>query len=254
MKNFLSLFVVLLGIMAISCSDEKPKKNDIVPEPEKEIVKKPFDTEKMTGLYMGEFGKSTILLQLNYIQGKNASGFNIVRGNRRNIKGSVENKGSHFFFTLKEPGNEKYDGRFEFEIDTSHFELKGKWIPNDPKAATLKEFSLKKTEKKDSDPDLIGDWSGNIGETYGKLVFKKDGTCSFTGSIYIEGENEDRYEEYKVSGTWIENENEIRIEFEKHKALKKSILHLKREKDKEMDMVFLKESDEIQFYPYGMYF
>ncbi|RYY66144.1 MAG: hypothetical protein EOO13_16195, partial [Chitinophagaceae bacterium] len=53
----------------------------------------------------------------------------IVNGNSRLMRGSVTKSNNNYEFVMNEPGDDKYDGRFEFTIagDT----LSGKWQPFD---------------------------------------------------------------------------------------------------------------------------
>ncbi|HAA01483.1 MAG TPA: hypothetical protein PK637_00260 [Flavobacteriales bacterium] len=248
------IILISLGLLMItSCGTSSEKSDQVNDNSTTTSNAKKYDTRQLEGMYMGQFGKATLMLQINYVKGKNASGFNILRGNRRNIKGTVENKGDRYFFILDEPGNDKYDGKFEFEIDTTQYNLVGKWIPNDPKSAQLREFTLKRVEQKDADPNIVGDWQAGLWSVHGIMTFKKDGTLVFDGYNYNEESSES--ENVRVNGTWLEDGEIIRLEIGKHPLLKKQLIELKKASEEGFgDMFLLKSGEDVTLYPYGMYF
>lgn len=254
MKKNLSIILpaVLLSLL-FSCggNNDNPETESNQGEKKENVKKAYFDTERLTGMYIGDFGKSTLILQINYAQGKNASGFNIVRGNKRNIKGSIEQKGNFYHFMLNEPGNDEFDGKFEFDIDTTDFSLSGKWIPNNPDKASIKEFTLKRTEKRPINEGFKGDWSGHLEEINGTLSIKANSTVTFHGSYYMEN-HDPEYEIVDLTGSYIQEEDgSITVEFSKHKRLKKSQFHLKITMDEDMGMEMVKDGSVAEFYPYG---
>lgn len=101
--------------------------------------------DKMIGYWVGSFGNNMINLTLSEVKGNEISGFSVCAGNYRPIKGSItqsENGGSKI--VMEEPGDDKYDGRFEFEIDKKMKKLSGKWIPFKAKGNTEKTYALAK--------------------------------------------------------------------------------------------------------------
>jgi len=175
-----------------------------------------FDSQKLIGEYMGEFGKSTIIISINYISGKNTSGYNIVRGNRRNIKGTVEAKDNFFHFKMDEPGNDAYDGKFDFSIDTTTLELAGSWKPyKEDEKITPKTYTLKPLEKTvDSTHEFLGDWFGYKNDTEGTLTLKDDGSFTYKGYYY--GEKENLENEFNIKGSWIRNDKKVTLEFDRN--------------------------------------
>jgi hypothetical protein len=209
---------ILTSLLLFSCTTPVEKKTDIKTEAYENSSVKKFDTDLLLGKYSGTFGKAMIVLQLNYIQGKNASGYNIVRGNRRNIKGTIEDRGKSFHFILKEPGDQEYDGVFEFDIDTAELVLNGKWTPNIPEKASEKYFKLTQLTANDSS-SFIGYHMGNIDELYGSLDVKKNGTCAYIYSIEDPANPDGQWMEKKIMGTWLETDGKVTIEFEKNSYL-----------------------------------
>ena len=65
-----------------------------------------------------------------------------MKGNRRNLTGTVEYKDSSYYFILKEPGDDKWDGIFTFKYEPNTNTLTGEWVANNGKST--KKFTLTK--------------------------------------------------------------------------------------------------------------
>ncbi len=261
MKLFSFCFLMVFVFILSSCGGNEKENTTNEKDTSAVVVKKRYDTEKLTGVYQGPFGKSTVILQINYAQGKNASGYNILRGVKRNIKGSLEQNGGSFHFKLSEPGNEKYDGVFEFDIDTTSFVLSGKWTPNDPSATDEKTFTLDRIELTEKiSNDLESQYSGRIGDLEGTLILNKNGTLVFDCGYYDERKKDTEsggWIKLKIKGTYFQAENSISIEFENHPKNKFPKITLKMKKMDEMDDAFLYSGQEGEYhaelYPYMYY-
>jgi hypothetical protein len=94
------------------------------------------EDSEYVGTYAGQFGNYTIQLVIEDINGSEVSGYNVVAGNRRPVRGTVSN-GS---FELKEPGTDKWDGVFNFVVYNGV--ASGEWKANNGKAVT--NFSILK--------------------------------------------------------------------------------------------------------------
>lgn len=246
---FLSTFLIV-GCSSEN-SDETVSSSDSLNTLEPEVDKKErFNTDELLGQYMGSFGKSTLIIKLNYVKGKNASGYNVVRGNKRNIKGSVSADGENYHFVLDEPGDNNTDGKFEFDININSFILTGNWTPKNPQYAKEKSFELKKINQSEPDESMLKEWYGTINEQYGTLILKKDGTCLFKGSNY--NESRQSYTEFMVKGTWLEGENLINLELESNPYTKFTQLKLNKiqEGDEEYSSWVLEDKDKAAFYEY----
>src|SRR6202012_500122 len=90
---------------------------------------------KAMGTYSGQFGKSLITVVINYISGSTVSGYDIHKGLRRNLNGTLQQKDGQLAIVLKEPGGNPYDGTFYLSLDTATDKITGKWIPTDPARA-----------------------------------------------------------------------------------------------------------------------
>jgi hypothetical protein len=87
----------------------------------------------MIGVYSGNFGENDIMLRIMKINQKNFNviGSNSVSGNIRPLKGTVEIMENICYFVLNEPGDEDFDGVFEFKISKNYpNEIQGVWRAN----------------------------------------------------------------------------------------------------------------------------
>lgn len=89
---------------------------------------------EMIGTYSGSFGDNEIMLKVETIDPKSllVIGNNTVAGNSRPLKGTVEILDNVCYFVLNEPGDDQFDGVFEFKINkNSNTSLYGNWRSND---------------------------------------------------------------------------------------------------------------------------
>lgn len=246
-------FFLILSATIFSCGAEKTENiiNNSDTLPDKQLNNnQQIITDSLLGEYRGEFGKTTIFLNLSYINLDNgsASGYNIVRGNRRNIKGNVEEKDGLLYFKLSEPGNHEHDGVFDFTLNPATHEIEGTWTPNDNKVAQARTIKLKKIEKTGPDDMIDGEWflsyeiinNDEVAEyLQGFITFKKDGTCFIKINKWDEASDRNITEEIK--GSWIKENKTVKLDIQKNKILKKQKFVLK----------YKVESEE---FGYGYYF
>ncbi|MBK7957715.1 MAG: hypothetical protein IPK03_06100 [Bacteroidetes bacterium] len=111
------------------------------PEQSTEILSQSesFDNSNLIGEWTGALGTDQLALTIETINADGSvTGFNIVKGNRRPLEGTVSKNGDDYSFELKEPGDDKWDGVFKFSITGST--AKGSWTSNNGKST--KQFSL----------------------------------------------------------------------------------------------------------------
>lgn len=88
--------------------------------------------QTMLGSFVGDFGGNKITLLITKISGDSVSGRSIVAGNNRPFAGTFTRRDDTFVFNASEPGDDKYDGVFHFEIKQSAPDVvNGSWKPND---------------------------------------------------------------------------------------------------------------------------
>jgi hypothetical protein len=166
--------------------------------------------QKAAGVYTGNFNKGLITLVINYISGKNVSGYDIHKGLRRNVNGVVRQDGSQLDFVLKEPGGSPYDGTFYFSLDTTSLKIKGKWVPLDSSKITTEKLALSRKEEGVMD---IYQWTtaGGRGDT--TLTFNENGSCEYS---FYERAHDSTSQLITVRGNFDKKADTFKIEWQKN--------------------------------------
>lgn len=144
MKKALALVLVIL---VISCKKEKSEIATLTANEDLhtelygnwvgDFVAKVYDTAS-NFVYVNK-----INIVIKKIEGNKVFGQSIVAGNSRPIAGEFKQVADSLVFTMKEPGDKKDDGKFEFSIKNNV--LNGTWFSNNKKqAVTQRTFKLKK--------------------------------------------------------------------------------------------------------------
>lgn len=144
MKKALDLVLVIL---VISCKKEKSEIATLTTNEDLhtelygnwvgDFVAKVYDTTS-NFVYVNK-----INIVIKKIEGNKVFGQSIVAGNSRPITGEFRQVADSLIFTMKEPGDKKDDGKFEFSIKNNV--LNGTWFANNKKqAVTQRTFKLKK--------------------------------------------------------------------------------------------------------------
>jgi hypothetical protein len=173
--------MALVVLLVLSCHLDRPAVVEVA-------WKEPGISDSLSplirGIYNGHFKEGLMTLVINYISDSNISGYDIRKGLRRNVNGTVKQNGAVFDFVLKEPGNNPLDGTFFISMNTASQSIIGKWVPRDSAKTHSGPLDLKKWEE-DNGVYVDGErWSGDRGELY----FHKNGTCELTdGDVTIWG-------------------------------------------------------------------
>ena len=101
---------------------------------------------KLIGSYVGDFGTNKITLLITKAINDTIEGRSVVGGNDRPFSGLIKYADGKYSINAKEPGDDQYDGVFDFSIDEKQPDLvTGSWKPNTPSAHLgPKDFSLKR--------------------------------------------------------------------------------------------------------------
>ncbi|MBF4518078.1 YARHG domain-containing protein [Flavobacterium sp. ANB] len=151
------LFCLLLSIFLFSCNSKEKK----TVKDSAESLAKEIKTD-LYGSYVGDF--TALERDTNGIQKENdvnkiniiikkitlteVTGQSVVAGNSRALKGQMTVEGNTIHFVLKEPGDDKNDGVFDFEIKNDTL-LVGTWTANNTKKeVTKRKFELAKKDFK----------------------------------------------------------------------------------------------------------
>ncbi len=105
--------------------------------------------QRIIGSYVGDFGddkinSNKINLIVSGLKKDSVSGRSVVGGNDRPFKGTFRLENGVYFVKASEPGDDKYDGVFDFSFDPAKPDvIAGSWVPNH-KDQKSKQFTLKK--------------------------------------------------------------------------------------------------------------
>lgn len=162
------LLVLVSILFMLSCDKKKDKKEEAVVledniEEKTQNTPKNFENEIrdediLNGIYVGAFKaevydskkkpsySNRINITIDSIVENTIYGHSVVAGNSRPFLGELVNDGNNYRATLKEPGDNKYDGKFELEFVPDYGRIKGFWIANNPNlAVSRRSYDLKKT-------------------------------------------------------------------------------------------------------------
>ena len=143
MQRFI-LFI--LSVAIFSCNNNTPKETakekTTVSDPATPVI---ATNNPLLGYWVGFLGDNKININLQQVNGKEITGKSIAAGNYRDIKGNIEENADAYSIHIAEPGDNKYDGVFDFTIKKNGMICSGSWKPNDK---TLKEkiFTCSKKE------------------------------------------------------------------------------------------------------------
>jgi hypothetical protein len=103
-------------------------------------------TDPIIGYWVGAFGNNRINLVLSEINGTTIKGHSVCAGNYRPITGTIElTRSQPHKVTMTEPGDDKYDGKFDFVVDLDKMKIKGNWAPyKEVNGTKAKDFTLEK--------------------------------------------------------------------------------------------------------------
>lgn len=238
-----SLFAVITALFLFSCGDKKPATEQPATDTVQTAAK--ADPSVLLGEYIGDFGEGHIVVVLSYIQGKNASGYNVHKGLKRNIKGSYAFENKLHRFRLDEPGDHPYDGKFDISLNAETLSGEASWTPNDASKVSAKKFKLDRRERNpDTDNFFIGYWDGQ-----GMLEITEDGMAKLTYWEALD-KTEENYERREMRGQWIAKGDEITIDWPSNTYTKGEKYVLKKTEDEDGIPMLRNASGSLEFYQY----
>jgi len=98
----------------------------------------------LAGEWKGDFGGKELLINLGTVElDLTVTGYDEVKGNRRDLTGEIADNGDNSFtITLKEPGDDQWDGVFNIKYIDGEKSMAGTWTANNGKST--KTFKLEK--------------------------------------------------------------------------------------------------------------
>lgn len=100
-----------------------------------------------------------INISLDKVENGKVIGHSVVAGNHRPFGGSYKvDKSGDYIIKVREPGDDKYDGAFEFVCVPKEKLIQGRWMANDKKlAVSARSFTLKKRDFKYQPSSQLGE-------------------------------------------------------------------------------------------------
>ncbi|MEN0050150.1 MAG: YARHG domain-containing protein [Bacteroidota bacterium] len=171
MKNIIFFALLLFGIACAPKTETKETSTATetveveTPVQEQKALYKPdtipsyqkFSEKDLIGYYVGKFRAvnpdiekdytafNKINISIDEMTDGNIRGHSVVAGNDRPFEGTYQQEYDVYKFEVAEPGDDRYDGKFVFQIDAELQELKGDWYANDRKLAVAqRKYSLEK--------------------------------------------------------------------------------------------------------------
>jgi YARHG domain len=153
MKN-ISVFLLFFGFIA--CSDNKTASVKTAKAKIKSLaIQNPVVKYGIEGFYTGSFeaikfdesknfnSSNKITISIDSLDDQLIYGHSIVAGNERPFSGSYSKANNKYTATIKEPGDDKYDGVFIMTLEAGSKKLQGIWSANDNKlAVTERQYEL----------------------------------------------------------------------------------------------------------------
>ncbi|WP_291118649.1 YARHG domain-containing protein [Empedobacter sp. UBA7248] len=154
--------LICTTLVVLSCKDDKKNavKNNDSNDTISSIHIEP--TQEDVGLWSGIFEadsvdydkgdkwsyQNRISVVIQKINNDNTvEGYSVSAGNIRPFKGDLVKEGNSRYVMVNEPGDQKYDGTFKFNISEKDDSIYGTWISKRKDLPVLsRKFSLKKTE------------------------------------------------------------------------------------------------------------
>jgi hypothetical protein len=202
-KFFIAFFGIALLVACKQASTPEVKTDSLINTGVNDLVlNTSFEVGQLKGLYNGIFDGTPISISINYVSGKNVSGYNVHKGLKRNMRGSLEPFGSQIKLVMDEPGNNKYDGHFELFIDTASFAGKGTWQPKNDSTLKTKDFSFTKNKEQGYNY-IVSTWSDTLNRS---IELKNDGSAIFS---YYTGKGTPQEQLQNIGGNWQQKSDSI---------------------------------------------
>lgn len=221
--RFLSFGTTVLVLFCVACHQHEPGVGGDAGMASAKDVSKQLTDKITVGTYSGHYSKGLLTLAINYFSGNIASGYDIHKGLRRNLNGSVEQKEGRLEFVLKEPGGNPYDGTFYLSLDTASDKISGKWVPTDAKMAKAGPLELVRSVYEH--PEITQEeYSSDLGT----LNFAEQGVCTleyYPGMDSI-NERDANAQLITIRGSYEVKGDSIRIDWQRNSRTPTLIMRL----------------------------
>tara|TARA_R110000737_G_scaffold350514_1_gene389721 strand:+ start:3086 stop:3877 length:792 start_codon:yes stop_codon:yes gene_type:complete len=216
------LFLLLLSVS--SCKEEVIEKT-----PVKEIIDEQkltefpeFNWDTLKGTYFGDFSGSDIRITITFISNKHVVGYNVYKGLVRNLSGNVTEDAESIMLYLEEPGDNKFDGIFQLNVNKNTLETSANW-DHFGKTISSKYFDLHKLTnakanesfKEDEMPDNSNfhEYFYYVTDSIGKMTFSEKGLVTY--SFYPNLNESDRKEQLiEIRGSFSVKDKAVIIDWQ----------------------------------------
>lgn len=171
-------------------------------------------TDSIIGIYKGDFGGSPIFITINFAGGKHVAGYNVHKGLRRNLSGTIKHTDNEWLVEMSEPGDHSFDGKFRLKFNEALTSASGTWTPsNTPTTLKEKQFRIERQIN-----PLSNDFEYGMEYLYADhadISFKNDGSVVFN---YYDKINDSTFAQQMntVRGTWDKKDNVITVNWQKN--------------------------------------
>lgn len=149
MKTYIPLLASALFFSCTSKKNDEKQPQSANPNLEKTIAAAKTIHDKILGSFVGNFGDGKITLLISRAEGDSVAGRSVVGGNDRPFTGTVSLNNGVYSIKAAEPGDNKYDGNFNFTINETNPDIvTGSWKPINASATTDKIYTLQRREFK----------------------------------------------------------------------------------------------------------
>lgn len=193
MRIVIALCIACVLLYCTACEQNKAATHAVVKQDSLLLYEVPVTNKAVKGLYKGDFKGSPISISLMYMAGKRICGYDVHKGLRRNISGSILLDGSQLHLVMQEPGTNEYDGTFDMWLDSATGKIKGKWVALSEKEQSAAQFTLTK-ENED-----VSYWAMFTDTTGVELNLKPDGSCTYA---YMINDSTDAAQKLSFTGSY----------------------------------------------------
>lgn len=172
-----------------------------------------FDYSRLEGVYRGDFGAAgDIRIVLRHVTAKQAVGYNLHRGLKRNLSGTVQHTDTGIVLVLNEPGDNPFDGIFTVTMDTAARSMNGSWAPANRKQLAPKSIALVRLPGASAGEESYSEYEF-MRDTAGDYDFQPDGMVIYR--YYPADTSGKRAQQYQeIKGNWREDSGRYIIEWQ----------------------------------------
>lgn len=154
--------------------------------------------EDRDGVSAGEYYwdySNKINISIDKIENGKVTGHSVVAGNNRPFSGKVKLENGVYVFNVNEPGDDKYDGAFEFKVKKADTALQGSWFAFKEVKIPARTYTLQKRLFQ-YDPRLQPDYGRYVDWTQkvkSENVHEDEADNDYDASFFTTTEDIDKY-------------------------------------------------------------